>query len=512
MRTQSLSLLTALTLSGLTAIAQIGSHGSSPRGSYSAPSYSTPSSSGSSGGSYNSAPSRGTYNTDSKTTGSSGSSNTGSSGSGSSSGSGTSYSGDRNSGSSGSSSSGSGSSNSSYNNNNYNYNGGYYNNNNGYYNNSNYSTFPAGTGSSTSGSGSSVSSNGSSASSNYTSSLSPDQMRNFAKQDIRKALAQFDRSSQQYTVSGTTPSTVTGLGGTRMNINPADLVTADGQPVSGDINVELKELDSPEKMALAGAPTMSNGDVLISGGSYYFGLTSGGQQLRLADGKTMEVQLPQTVNDPDMEVYMGEMDGSGNINWQPTGKPLTGLGQVRSNTGNSGTGNSEGTPAGNDTRPLAGNETNGGTPAGNDTRPGSGNGTGNGTNNGGGVGNGAATAYYNPTRINSLGWVNADKGNRGGCKMFVEVEGVDPTTTQVFIMYKDVKTLVEGKPEQGFSSNKFVFENIPANQPVKIVAVSKAFGTVYAGQMEAKTKARAKFTLPMERSTDSEAADMFKTK
>ena len=507
MRTLSLTLLTALTLSGLTAMAQIGSHGSSPRGSYSAPSYSTPSSAGSSGGSYNSAPSRGTYNTDSKTTGSSGSSNTGSSGSGSSSGSGTSYSGDRNSGSSGSSSSGSGSSNSSYNNNNYNYNGGYYNNNNGYYNNSNYSTYPTGTGS-TSGSGSSVSSNGSRASSNYTSSLSPDQMRNFAKQDIRKALAQFDRSSQQYTVSGTTPSTVTGLGGTRMNINPADLVTADGQPVSGDINVELKELDSPEKMALAGAPTMSNGDVLISGGSYYFGLTSGGQQLRLADGKTMEVQLPQTVNDPDMEVYMGEMDGSGNVNWQPTGKPLTGLGQVRSSAGNSGTGNSEGTPAGNDTRPPAGNETNSGTPAGNDTRPGSG----NGTNNGGGVGNGAATAYYNPTRINSLGWVNADKGNRGGCKMFVEVEGVDPTTTQVFIMYKDVKSLVEGKPEQGFSSNKFVFENIPANQPVKIVAVSKAFGTVYAGQMEAKTKARAKFTLPMERSTDSEAADMFKTK
>lgn len=511
MRTLSLTLLTALTLSGLTAMAQIGSHGSSPRGSYSAPSYSTPSSSGSSGGSYSSAPSRGTYYTDSKTTGSSGSSNSGSSGSG------TSYSGDRNTGGSGSSSSGSGSSNSNYsysgnnngyNNNNYNYNGGYYNNNNGYYNNSNYSTFPAGTGSSTSGSGSSVSSNGSSASSNYTSSLSPDQMRNFAKQDIRKALGQFDRSSQQYTVSGTTPSTVTGLGGTRMNINPADLVTADGQPVSGDINVELKELDSPEKMALAGAPTMSNGDVLISGGSYYFGLTSGGQQLRLADGKTMEVQLPQTVNDPDMEVYMGEMDGSGNVNWQPTGKPLTGLGQVRSNTGNSGTGNSEGTPAGNDTRPPAGNETNGGTPAGNDTRPGSG----NGTNNGGGVGNGGATAYYNPTRINSLGWVNADKGNRGGCKMFVEVEGVDPTTTQVFIMYKDVKTLVEGKPEQGFSSNKFVFENIPANQPVKIVAVSKAFGTVYAGQMEARTKARAKLTLPMERSTDSEAADMFRTK
>ena len=505
MRTLSLTLLTALTLSGLTAMAQIGSHGSSPRGSYSAPSYSTPSSSGSSGGSYNSAPSRGTYNTDSKTTGSSGSSNSGSSGSGSSSGSGTSYSGDRNTGGSGSSTSGSGSSNSSYNNNNYNYNGGYYNNNNGYYNNSNNSGYPISTGSSN---GSSVSSNGSSASSNYTSSLSPDQMRNFAKQDIRKALAQFDRSSQQYTVSGTTPSTVTGLGGTRMNINPADLVTADGQPVSGDINVELKELDSPEKMALAGAPTMSNGDVLISGGSYYFGLTSGGQQLRLADGKTMEVQLPQTVNDPDMEVYMGEMDGSGNVNWQPTGKPLKGLGQVRSNTGNSGTGNSEGTPAGNDTRP--GNEANGGTPAGNDTRPGSGNGTGNGNNNG--VGNGGATAYYNPTRINSLGWVNADKGNRGGCKMFVEVECVDPTTTQVFIMYKDVKSLVEGKPEQGFSSNKFVFENIPANQPVKIVAVSKAFGTVYAGQMEAKTKARAKFTLPMERSTDSEAADMFKTK
>lgn len=490
MRSLSLSIIAALTLAGTTAFAQMG-QGSAPRGSYSAPSRGTISSTGSGSGSYNSAPSRGTIYTDSKST-NTGSSNTGSGSSGSSTP-------DRSSGSSNSGSSGSTNTNTNNNNGYYNnsyYNGGYYNNNNNYYN----------TGGSNSSVGSSGSSTGSASNSNYSNnnSIAPDQMRNYAKQDIRKALAQFDRSSQQYTVSGTTPSTVTGLGGTRMNINPADLVTADGQPIKGDINVELKELDSPEKMALAGAPTMSNGDVLISGGSYYFGMTSGGQAVQLAPGKTMEVQLPQISNEPDMEVYVGEVDGSGNVNWQPTGKPLTGLSYNRDvNGGNNNGGSGNGSGSGNET-PTGGNGTGSG------TRPTAGTNNNTGTTNNNATGGGAANAFYSPTQLTQLGWVNADKGNRGGCRMFVEVEGVDPTTTQVFIIYKDVKTLVEGKPEQGFSTNKFIFENIPANQPVKIVAVSKAFGTVYAGEMQAKTKARAKFTLPMKRSTDSEAADMFK--
>jgi hypothetical protein len=502
MRTLSLSIIAALSLAGITAFGQMG-QGSAPRGSYSAPSHGTYSSGSSSGGSYSSSPSRGSYGSGSSSTPSRPSSGSDSGSSGST------YSGSGRNGSSGSSSSGSSSSGSSgagntYNNGYYNsgyYNGGYYNNN-GYYNTGGYSNTSTGVGSSSPAS-SSVGSSGSSTGATNNSTIAPDDMRNFAKQDIRKALSQFDRTSQQYTVSGTTPSTVTGLGGTIMNINPADLETVDGQPIKGDINVELKELDSPDKMALAGAPTMSNGDVLISGGSYYFGMTSGGQDVRLRQGQSMEVTLPKTVNDPDMQVYMGEVDKNGTVNWQPTGRPLTDLGYARGGSNNNGTGSGSGNENGTGS---------GSTGSGSGTRPTAGTNNNSNTNTGNNAVGGSAVAFYNPTRINSLGWVNADKGNRGGCKMFVEVEGVDPTTTQVFVMYKDVKTLVEGKPEQGFSTNKFVFENIPANQPVRIVAVSKAFGTVYAGQMEAKTKARAKFTLPLKRSSDSEAADMFKTK
>ncbi|UPT66615.1 MAG: hypothetical protein M0D57_19545 [Sphingobacteriales bacterium JAD_PAG50586_3] len=251
MRSLSLSIIAAVAFAGTTAFAQMG-QGSGTRGSYTAPSRGTISSTGSGGGSYNSAPSRGTIYTDSKSSGNSGNSNSGTSGS---SGSSTSAPTRNNSGSGSSDNGTSGSSNSNYNNNTYYnnnsysggyYGGGYYNNTGGYYN--------TGVGNSSTV-GSSGSSTGTTkkatATNNSNASISPDQMRNYAKQDIRKALAQFDRSSQQYTVSGTTPSTVTGLGGTRMNINPADLVTADGQPIKGDINVELKELDSPEKMALA---------------------------------------------------------------------------------------------------------------------------------------------------------------------------------------------------------------------------------------------------------------------
>lgn len=493
MRTLTLSIIAALSLgTGIAAYGQMG-QGSGPgssgsmRGSSSGTYGGSPSYSGGSSGSYSS-PSR---SSDSP------SYNSGSSGGIRSTGSGSYDGGSRNSGSSGSSSSG-------------NSNTGSYSSNNDYYN-------QGGSYSGSSGSSSGSSSSGASTVFNRTKNtykqVDEEQLRNTAIKDIRKALSTYDKSSQKYTVSGTTPSTITGLGGTRIKINPADFETVDGKPVTGDIEVELKELDSPEKMALAGAPTMSDGNTIISGGSYYFGMSAGGQELKLKEGSTMEVDLPQIVDDPDMEVYLGEVDGNGNVNWKRTGQPLQGkggkgsVGKANSGIANPATGgtNTEGQTGDDQRFPNGGSGNENGNTTGNGVRNPS---AGNSGNNAGNQGS-AANAYYSTTSLTQTGWVNADKPFRGGCKMFVEVEGADPATTQVYMLFKGVKTLVEGKPEQGFSTNNFIFENVPTNQEVKIVAVSKVNGSVLAGSMPAKTKARAKLTLPMKHSNDSAAAEMF---
>lgn len=484
MKALSLSIMAALMLgTGMGTYAQMG-QGSSPRGYSSAPTRSTPSysggSSGSSGGGYRSSSNSSSPSYNSGGNSGSGRSNTSSGTSGT-----------RNTGGS-SSSSGSNSSGNSNSNN-----SGYYGNN-GYYNTPSNNTMGS-TGTSSSG--------GTQNPAYYPQQGDAATNRSNSLKDIRKALSSFDQSTQTFTVSGTEPSTVTGAGGTRMHINPADLVTADGQPISDDINVELKELDSPGKMALAGAPTMSNGDVLISGGSYYFGMTSNGQQVQLRQGSSMQVELPNITTEPDMEVYLGEVDANGNVNWQPTNQPLTpavanssNMGDIKGGSPRNETGNN-GTSGPRDTNTPTGTRTEGGS-----------NNTNNTSNNGGTRGNSYGTgayAYYSPTNITRMGWVNCDKGFRGGTKMFVEVEGADPVNTQVFVMYKDVKSLVEGQPEQGFSTNNFIFENIPNKQPVKIVAISKANGVTYTGQIDAVTKSRGKFLVPLKQSTDADAAKMF---
>lgn len=481
MRTLTLSVIAALSF-GTLAFGQ--------RTGYSGSGGSMPSSSGGNSGTY-SAPSRNTGSGDSGPSRTGGTISTSSG---------------RNSGSSNSGNSSGGGSYS-------NTNRGTYYNNNDYYNGGSYSGGSGSSGSSsssTSGSGSTVFNRNK----NPYKQVDEEQLRNTAIKDIRKALSAYDKSSQKYTVSGTTPSTITGLGGTRIKINPADFETVDGQPVTGDIEVELKELDSPEKMALAGAPTMSDGNTIISGGSYYFGMSAGGQELKLKEGSTMEVDLPQIVNDPDMEVYLGEVDGNGNVNWKRTGEPLKGERKSSatkppstvSNTKASTT-NTEGELAGNDVRnPNQSGGTGDGGRGDGVRNPSNGN-----NNNNSNTGNpaNAANAYYSTTSLSKTGWVNADKPFKGGCKMFVEVEGADPATTQVYMLFKGVKTLVEGKPEEGFSTNNFIFENVPTNKEVKIVAVSKVGGKVLAGSTPAKTKARAKLTLPMKNSNDAEAAEMF---
>lgn len=377
--------------------------------------------------------------------------------------------------------------------------------NSGSYSNSSNSSYSSGSYSGYGYSGSSSSSSG--GNSVYYPQGNYETIRKDAMKGIRETLSSQDKTSQYHTVSGTEPSVVTGTGGTRLNINPANLETVDGKPVSGDIEVELKELDGPAKMGPAGAPTMSNGGLLISGGSYFIGMTSGGEELRLKKGANMQVDLPMLTNDPEMEIYTGDVDDAGNVNWQPTGRPLTGLGQVRTNeTPNGNNGGNNNNNSGNEN----GNNNNGGNNTTSPSRPGN-----NNNNNSGNTGNsgnsniGGAVQYYSPVTLTNTGWVNVDKGFRSGIKMFVEVEGADPLSTQVFMSFKNVRSLAEGAPDRSYTTNDFIFESIPKNEDVKIIAVSKVHGKVYAGEVKAKTKARDRVVVELKESTASDAAKMF---
>lgn len=129
----------------------------------------------------------------------------------------------------------------------------------------------------------------------------------------------FAPAMQTFSLSPTRPATVTGAAGTKIHVAPKDLQMPDGSPVSSPIEVSLVECTSVAELLGAGLQTVSDGRLLETGGSYYIDMRSQGQQLSLREGKSLAVEFPQNV-DEGMELFYGEPNASGQMNWIPAGQ------------------------------------------------------------------------------------------------------------------------------------------------------------------------------------------------
>jgi len=141
----------------------------------------------------------------------------------------------------------------------------------------------------------------------------PDPKQEFVK--LNKFLKKFDEPPQLFKAPADKPIKVKGRQGTIIHINPADLETESGQTVGKEIVIELKELSNRQQLVRANAQTISDGGALISGGAYYINATADDQQLRLKAGKTYAVEFPKMLDD-EMELYYGQRDSSGKMNWK----------------------------------------------------------------------------------------------------------------------------------------------------------------------------------------------------
>ncbi len=124
-------------------------------------------------------------------------------------------------------------------------------------------------------------------------------------------------SKQRFTVNPIRDTVLTGINGTKLYIGGNTLCTSSGQPVTGDVTIELKELTHFSDMVLNNAPTVSNGKLLKSGGSFYVAANQNGTPLTLAAHANyfIEVAAPYGTSD-SMKVFTGK-DSSGVIAWTP---------------------------------------------------------------------------------------------------------------------------------------------------------------------------------------------------
>lgn len=107
-----------------------------------------------------------------------------------------------------------------------------------------------------------------------------------------------------------------GPGGTTIRIPPHSLVRPNGEPVKGDIQIELTEYYKKSEMLLANLQTASDSMMLETGGMIHVVARYGNEELSLKPGMEMKIEFAVPKTEKDMSVFIGKHSGS-RINWKP---------------------------------------------------------------------------------------------------------------------------------------------------------------------------------------------------
>ncbi len=114
---------------------------------------------------------------------------------------------------------------------------------------------------------------------------------------------------------------LTGRKGLKVKVDPAALEKADGSAVDGPVIVDMAELTDHNDFFKSNAATICDGQLLASGGSYFIAMHCGEKELRIRDGRTIEVELPQFKKE-DMQLFYGSRDENGDMSWESAGQQL----------------------------------------------------------------------------------------------------------------------------------------------------------------------------------------------
>ncbi len=122
-------------------------------------------------------------------------------------------------------------------------------------------------------------------------------------------------ATQAFTINADQDTVIKGISGTILRIYKNTFTDSIGQIVSGQINIELKEVLDISDIILCNLTTTSDGQYLQSGGMIYTNATSNGKQIQIADNKEIEVVIPTDSAKNGMQLFEGIQDNIG-INWK----------------------------------------------------------------------------------------------------------------------------------------------------------------------------------------------------
>ena len=119
-----------------------------------------------------------------------------------------------------------------------------------------------------------------------------------------------------YAIDTNQDTTLVGKSGTKLHIYKNSFVDSDGLPFQGNVNVELREATTKEDILLGKMFTVSDGNILESGGMIYVQAKSETGNLKLAENKVIDVEMRADQIKDFMQIYSAEFDSSTNqFNW-----------------------------------------------------------------------------------------------------------------------------------------------------------------------------------------------------
>lgn len=136
-----------------------------------------------------------------------------------------------------------------------------------------------------------------------------------------------EEMKQHYTVNPNATQIITGNSGTMLLIPDNAFTDKSGNPVEGKVKLELVEAITPQDLIAMNMGTMSDQGMLETGGTIYVGAKSeSGEELVLAEGKTIEAEIPAANKKPGMQLWQGEQNADGSVAWknpEPVKEELT---------------------------------------------------------------------------------------------------------------------------------------------------------------------------------------------
>ena len=122
--------------------------------------------------------------------------------------------------------------------------------------------------------------------------------------------------SEFFAINSNSDTTLKTKNGTTIKIYANSFMIADSTNFSGTVNLEIKEAFKPLEFVLGNLMTVSNNQLLSSGGMIFVNAQVDGKNLSLKNGSEIGFFVPTNLLDEEMMIYTGSRDTNQVINWE----------------------------------------------------------------------------------------------------------------------------------------------------------------------------------------------------